>query len=346
MGKILVPSGQIKINVDEIENLAGKIVNEVSNLGTRRQLAVITDNGEHQAVTMEEVSAMAYQKGLDRAQELYGEKIEQAFKERKLAENAMQYIGFDSLKIKFEQSFGQTFTLKTKDRMGYAGSVFDESMHQTQVIPVPGTAGMARMVLSGSMEASMPYAMSTEAESKVKYGYNVGATVTIDLVNLEIETETDISQEFTVNATGAVSAGMSLKFAASASMALCLGPGNNACITVVIDASQASGAGFDALAQFNLGVETEKKKLTTMYTDVLDYKENGQPECNAQASNAAGYWQYILEPSVKVGIQGPSCCIPEKDTLYKYDGKPIDLFGLDPIQSMCFDPTAFIEDLF
>ncbi|CAB9521689.1 unknown protein [Seminavis robusta] len=317
--------------LEDIKGFADNIVDEVGKIGSRRQLLMVTNEGEEKVATVEEVSAMAYQKGLAKYQELYGEQVSKVFKERKLAENAMQYIGFESLELELSANLEQTFTLEAEKRMGYSGSVFDESMHQTSVVPIPGTGGLARVILGGSMEASMPYAMSMEAAANVTFGYNVGkTTIVVDVVK---GTFTKNKEAFTtsldVDASVGISATMALKFAASASVGFCLGFTDDTCISIAIDASQSAAAGFDALATFNLG--TEQEELTTMFTDVMEYGEALQPHCEQDMSIAAGYWQYVMSPSVKVELSGNTYCVSESDVLYKLEGEKI----YDAIDSFC-----------
>lgn len=175
-----------------------------------------------------------------------------------------------------------------------------------------------KLVGSGSMEASMPYAMVMEAAAHAEFKYNVGEmAVSIDVVQGEVtSSKLPFSTDFNVNATAGVSGTMSLNFAASTSMGLCLGPSEEACITITIDASQTSAAGFDALAGLNL----KENQLTTMYTDELEYED--VKGCDGQLAISAGYWQYVKEPSVKVSITGSDCCSNEKnDVLFDREGK-------------------------
>ena len=105
-------------------------------------------------------------------------------------------------------------------------------------------------------------------------------------------------------------------FAASTSLGICLGPTTDACIAVTINASQSSAAGFDGLA----GTALEKNRLTTLYTDVIDYAGNDNTEhCVGELMVSTGYWMYVQEPSVTVAFTTPTF-VNASDVLYKYEG--------------------------
>jgi hypothetical protein len=74
---------------------------------------------------------------------------------------------------------------------------------------------------------------------------------------------------------------MSVNFAASASLVICIGPTAESCIFVH---KQKSAAGFDAIGGPN--VDTS---LTVFYTNVLEYTEK-PPSCDGDLSMDAEYW--------------------------------------------------------
>jgi len=176
----IIDSAKDKLHLEELEKFIDGI-----DLSRRRLVAVKT-SAEVKYVTIESVSAMAYQKGLARFHELYGEHVSQVFHERKLATNGARYIGFESLKLKFTAEFNQTLDLNADDRAGLSGSIFDEALHRSVAIHVPFTGGMVKLVASGSLEASMPYAMSMEAAAVAGFGRSGSTTVTLDVMTGEI----------------------------------------------------------------------------------------------------------------------------------------------------------------
>ena len=324
---------------DDIENIAEQIENTAKNavkligLGSRELLATATAQ-EGDQVTTEHLAAMAYEKGLMRFHELYGRHVNRIFEEQNLAARGGSYIGFKSLKMKLTQDFGQTISLVAEARSAYSGSLFDESLHKTTVHPLPFTAGLMSLVSSGSIESSIPYSMIMEGTSEAEFKYNVGVTeVIFDVVsgsNPEVKKE-PFTTSFDVEGSAGLSGTMSLNFAASASLALCLGPVQDACITIAVDTSQTSAAGFDALAGVNYDNHVP---LTPLYTDVLEY--NDQKKCTLSTSDQqremqsnallretsnvalhAGYWQYLGGPAVTVALTGSGFSVDESLVLYE-----------------------------
>ena len=150
---------------------------------------------------------------------------------------------------------------------------------------------------------------------------------------VEVETK-DFTPDYDVDASVATSGSMSMNFAASTSLGICVGATEDSCITVTIDLSQDSAAGFDAMAGFNIEsgtVEPAPKMLTAMYTDEMEYKD--RPSCTGEAYLLAGYWAYVKKPSVTVAITSDTCCGPKTDTLYHYNGGML----IDSIDSWCLD---------
>ncbi|CAB9508517.1 expressed unknown protein [Seminavis robusta] len=328
MKQILGFSDEILGVLEDIEGIAKDAYKEIKKLIPNRRRLVKAETGDE--VTMEEASAIAYQEGVAKFHELWGEHVKQVFQDRQLEERGAQYIGFEKLVLEVKQDFGQTFYLETSGRRGYADSVFDESIHQTATVPVPLTGGMVKIVASGSMKASMPYAMAMEAQASAEFGYNLGEiTVSVDLVEGKIDfKKKEFKTSIDVDASVGVSASMSLNFAVSTSLGLCLGPTEDACITVAVDAGQTSAAGFDAVA--SVGTGGNPHPLTTMYTDVLEYEE--QPSCdNKQLSLKAGYWQYVMSPWAVVSITGKAGCIDESAVLFEIEADVLQ----DEIDSFC-----------
>jgi len=325
---------------DDIEKVVEKIENTANNaakligLGSRQLLATAQEGDQ---VTTQHLSAMAYEKGLMRFHELYGKHVNRIFAEQNLAARGGSYIGFKSLKMKLTQDFGQTISIVAEGRSAYSGSLFDESLQKNKVHPVPYTAGLMSLVSSGSIESSMPYSMIMEGYLEAEFKYNVGVTeVIFDVVSggdPEV-TKEPFKTSLDVEASAGLSGTMSLNFAASASLGLCLGPTQDACITIAVDTRQTSAAGFDVLA----GVNDERKILTPLYTDVLEY--NDQKNCDLPPSDQqweiqsnallretsnvtlhAGYWQYIEGPSVTVALTGSGFCVDESHVLYELKEK-------------------------
>ena len=312
MGKIIKFMDDIGDLMEDIRDVA-KDAGQALGLNRRRRLTV-TEDGE--PVSMEHVAAIAYEKGTARFKELYGEHVSRVFQERNLGQNAGSYIGFKALEFQLTQDFNQRFTLEAQGRAGFAGSVFDESVKKSINFAVPGTFGMVNIPMSGSMEASMPYAMSMEASATAEFGYDMGqTTVAVDVLSGITSSKQPFSTNLEVEARGAVSATMALNFASSTSMGICLGPDKNACVTVTVDLSQSSAAGFDALA----GVGLDTNSLTTVYTDVLEYDEK---VCDGTMILNAGYWQYFEDPSMTVAVAttGDGGCSSTSDILFELEG--------------------------
>ena len=132
--------------------------------------------------------------------------------------------------------------------------------------------------------------------------------------------------DFDIDASVSVSGKIEINLAASASLGLCFGPSDDACITVTVDASQSTGAGFDAMAELNLD---ETTSLTTLFTDKMEYKE--QPNCDGQLAVSAGYWQYIEKPAVTVSLSGNAFCAEESGILYELEASTLQ----ESIKSVC-----------
>ena len=326
---------------DDIEKVAEQIENTAKNaaklIGLGRRQLLATDQ-EVDQVTTEHLAAMAYEKGLMRFHELYGRHVNRIFAEQNLAARGGSYIGFKSLKMKLTQDFGQTISLVAEGRSTYSGSLFDESTQKNLAYPVPYTAGLMTLVSSGSIESSMPYSMIMEGTSEAEFKYNVGVTeVIFDIVSGgdPLVRKEPFKTSLDVEGSAGLSGTMSLNFAASASLGLCLGPTQDACITITVDTSQTSAAGFDALAGVNYDNHVP---LTPLYTDVLEY--NDQKKCTLSTSDQqremqsnallretsnvalhAGYWQYIGGPSVTVALTGTTFCVDESHVLYELKEK-------------------------
>jgi len=164
-----------------------------------------------------------------------------------------------------------------------------------------------------------------DAEAKAEFGYDVGEmAVTLDVIQGKVTFNKDpFKTDIDVDASVGVSGYMALKFAASASLGICLGPTQDACITLTVDANQISAAGFDAFAGVSYDLNSQENsganELAMMYTDELEYKAT--KKCEGELGLAAGYWQFVKEPSVHVGLVGTSFADGLDETLYKYDGK-------------------------
>lgn len=130
----------------------------IDEIGRRRGRELRAKKGN---ITMHDAQVVAYQEGLEKFKDLYGEHVHKVWKERNLAKNAAQYIGLSKLELVLKAGFGQSLTLEASKRTGYADSIFDEALHQSQVIPVPYTAGLMSLVASGSIEGSMPCKFNT-----------------------------------------------------------------------------------------------------------------------------------------------------------------------------------------
>lgn len=107
---------------------------------------------------------------------------------------------------------------------------------------------------------------------------------------------------------------MSLDLEAAASLAVCLGPTEDSCVTLNIDASHTTAAGFDALAELNLDATTPLTPLFAGY-DELTYE---QPEsCNGDLALSVGYWQYVERPAVSLTITTAALCDSSTDKLWE-----------------------------
>jgi hypothetical protein len=105
---------------------------------------------------------------------------------------------------------------------------------------------------------------------------------------------------------------MSVNFAASASLVICIGPTAESCIFVP---KQKCAAGFDAIGGPN--VDTS---LTAFYTNVLEYAEK-PPSCDGDLSMDAEYWHCPEEPHVTVSITDSTCCMESADFINKRKGR-------------------------
>jgi len=292
---------------------------DTSEDGCRRRLAEIQAGN----ITSEQATAIIYEEGRRHLEQLYGEHMLRVYKERNLAQNPFHYIGLKELKFKVTADFGQTFTLMSQARTAYSGTLFDEAVSMSRVFPIPLTFGMIQVTTSGSMEAALPYALSMEGAAFAKFGYNLGeSAIEFDAMSPfkpPTITKEPFSTNFEVNATAGASATMALKFAAAASLGICLGPGGLACITIGVEASQNSAAGFDAMAGMDLDLELDP--LAAMFADgVVDYHE--QPICGDGNLNiAAGYWHYIQSPSVRVALTTGTACAQSENILANVEPK-------------------------
>ncbi|CAB9514696.1 unknown protein [Seminavis robusta] len=299
-------------------DVVAKGAKNLLGLNDRRRMLEATFEDGHQAY-IDHVIETAHVKGAARFEELYAQRVQEMFHERKLGEKGSDFIDFDSLELIFTQDFNQTFSLDSSDRTGFADSIFDEALEHFQIIPVPPFQGAVNIVLTGSLKAAMPYAMAIEGAAKASFGYGIGETqVILDLAKGTVKTKrNDFYTDIDIDASVGLSGYMALNFAASTSVALCMGQTQNACVTVSVDAHQEAAAGFDAVAGLSYG-DYLTKSLTTMYTDELDYQK--QPRCNDRLSVGVGYWQYVKAPYVTVAITGPTCCKERSDVLYEYQG--------------------------
>ena len=318
MKKLLDVTGKMFGIMETIKETLNGAGTQIFGSGTRR-LLVTTQEGD--LITVEHLSAIAYKKGLTYFHKLYGSHVKRVFEEQNLATSGVQYISFSSLKMKLTQDFEQTLTLEAKDRTAYAGSLFDKSMQKNKDF---APSGLVKISTSGSIESSIRYSMIMEGNAKAEFKYNVGAGELIFDIASEKDTvfeNKNLTPSLKVKASAGLAGTMSVNFAASASFAIYIGIGLSGCITIVLDTSQISAAGFDVLGGVNL-----ERNFSPLYTDVLEYtdQESCTPSNSDDADNVAvhaGYWQYIGAPSAKVAVHGTGFCTKKSHELVDLEAK-------------------------
>ena len=255
-------------------------------------------------IDIDEVSALAYQKGVKKFNDLYKEHVQRVFEERNLVANTANYTTFKTLELTFVADFGQTFSLTASNRVEYAGSVFDKSTHNEGTFPIPGA--LATIEVSNTMGESMPYSMSVEGAVEAEFSYMGKTSVEMDLISGNVVPTTELTTNFEWESSVQASATMALQFASSTSLSLCIVPG--LCVSVNIDAKQSSAAGFDVRASMSSGGNS----LTPLYTDAVSYKNNGT--CSGHTN--LGYWLYVEQPAVVATIATP-CLMSANTTLFE-----------------------------
>lgn len=176
MKKIMKFTKEIKGFLDDIEDFAEDGAKKVANFFKvgRRLVHVDEEDGSEREITMDEAGAIAYKKGVDKFQELLGEHVQRVYRERNLAANAGNYIGFKSFEIEFSQDFKQTFFLDVTGRQGRGGDLFSQSVEQEKTFPLPLPIPILFIKGSGMMEISMPYSFTMAADVYAKFGYEMG----------------------------------------------------------------------------------------------------------------------------------------------------------------------------